>query len=94
MNERQLHERVGAFWERNYAAGKTFTVNHFVSEGCKRRTIYALLAKLEKGQDIIRKSGSGGHNKKLTNAQRASIGRWLKNKKGKKQRSMEFVPQQ
>jgi transposase len=82
MSELALRQRVCEFWSANSDKGKHFTVKHFVDEGCRRSTIYSLLAKLDNGEDVSRKPGSGGHNKKLSQAQRASIGRWLKNKRG------------
>jgi transposase len=82
MAEQELRERVGEFWKKNSMRGKIFTINHFVSEGCARSTLYSILTRLAKSQDVSRKPGSGGHNKKLSNAQRASIGRWLNNRPG------------
>lgn len=82
MTELAVRQRVCEFWRKNSGRGKLFTVSHFVSEGYHRSTIYALLTKFEKDSDMSRKPGSGGHNKKLSTAQRASIGRWLKDKRG------------
>lgn len=82
MTEQLLRDRVGGFWKVHYEKGKNFTVKHFLQEGVARSTIYSLLKKLEDTQELVRKPGSGGHNKKLTNAQRASICRWLSNKRG------------
>jgi len=82
MTEQQLRERVRNFWQLNFLKGKAFTVNHFVNEGCARSTIYTLLSNLSKSSNVHRKPGSGGHNKKLTNQQRASIRRWIQTKRG------------
>ena len=82
MSERQLRERVREFFNIHNDKGKQFIVKHFMDEGIPRSTIYSLLKKLENHQDVSRKPGSGGHNKKLTNRQRSGICRSVANRRG------------
>jgi transposase len=82
MKEQLLRDRIGEFWRKHSHKGKYFTAAHFILEGVAKSTIYSILQKLESTQDLKRKQGSGGHNKKLTKAHRASICRWISNKRG------------
>jgi transposase len=82
MAEQLQRERISQFYLRHLNKGKPYTVQHFLSEGIPRSTTYEVIKKLEERNDLSRKPGSGGANKKLSNSQRAAIGRWLTNKRG------------
>jgi transposase len=82
MAEQLQRERISNFYLHHLDKGKSYTVRHFLCEGIARSTTYEILKKLETRKDISRKPGSGGINRKLSNSQRAAIGRWLNNRRG------------
>ena len=82
MKSKSVQKRVGNFWNLHSTKGKTFTVNHFKIEGYAKSTIYRYINTIQQHGHVERKSGSGGHNKKLNNSQRAAIVRSAVDKRG------------
>ena len=82
MKQLDLRKRVADFLALHPNETKSFVVNHFVSQGESKSTIYNIISILKKRGSIDRKSGSGGINIKLNNHQREAISRWMVNKKG------------
>ena len=63
-----LRNRVYKFFEENKNPGKSFTLKHFTSEKVPRRTVYAILSRLE-DFPAQRKPGSGATIQKMTQRQ-------------------------
>jgi len=63
-----LRDRVYKFFEENKNPGKLFTLKHFTSEKVPRRTVYAILSRLE-DFPAQRKPGSGATIQKMTQRQ-------------------------
>ena len=82
MKQLGLRKRVADFLALHSNETKSFVVNHFVSEGESKSTIYNIISTFKKRGSVDRKPGSGGINKKLNNHQRGAISRWMVNKKG------------
>jgi hypothetical protein len=59
---------VYKFFEENKNPGKSFTLKHFTSEKVPRRTVYAILGRLE-DFPAQRKAGSGATIQKMTQRQ-------------------------
>jgi hypothetical protein len=57
--ELELRVRVGNFIEKNPFMETKDIVRHFALEGYHRKTIYRIIHRLESGQGIERKPGSG-----------------------------------
>ena len=63
-----FRNRVYKFFEENKNPGKSFTLKHFTSEKVPRRTIYAIVSRLE-DFPAQRKPGSGATIQKMTQRQ-------------------------
>ena len=61
MNNREaFRNRVYSFFEKkNKHKGKKFTVDHFISEGRPKSTIYDILNRNESGKSAMDKKSSG-----------------------------------
>jgi transposase len=76
MQQQLLRNAVAKFWDMHSCRGKSFTVKHFLLEGYPRPTVYRVLNTYVKCGCVLRKHGSGGHNKVLSNSQKGAIARW------------------
>ena len=81
LSEKQRRQIILKFYEENVDKGRSFTVRHFVTMKISRKTI------LKSGQ-ICRKSGSGGHNAKITPTKVAKIKKRVNGKSGILQRKL------
>lgn len=77
---------IADFYFRHPGKSKSFTVNHFCLQGIPRRTTYGILKKLLDRGTVTRAPGSGGSNKKLSQASCGAIIRHNVDKKGISQR--------
>jgi hypothetical protein len=82
LNQQQRRELIVDFYKQHEEKGKVFTIQHFCNAGIPRRTVYNILSTAAKRGTTARRRGSGGHNKKLSNASRAAIVRNNVNKCG------------
>lgn len=73
LNQQQRRDLILDFYKRHEEKGKPFTVQHFAIAGIPRSTVYNILCTASKRGTTARRRGSGGHNKKLSNASRAAI---------------------
>ena len=69
-NENTRREPIGNFYEKHKSLRKKFTVNHFLIEGVCEKTIYNTINRVENGQSLQRKCGSGYNVKKVTQKKR------------------------
>ena len=68
--------------------GKNFTIDHFISEGEKRTTIYDRINRFESGKNSKHQSG-GGRSAKIFNKQtKKKLKRLFNNKYGVSQRKL------
>ena len=57
MNKREtFRNRVYSYFKKNKKFGKKFTVDHFVSEGENKRTIYGIIKLYEAGVSVLDKT--------------------------------------
>jgi hypothetical protein len=54
-----LRSRLYAFHEIHKGEGKTFIWQHFKAEGAKKATINRLMRRIDAGETLIRKKGTG-----------------------------------
>jgi len=66
--------RIVQYYTTHRNVGKLPTVQHFMSEGVPRSTIYNIIKNFEQGKSVKRKSGSG-RKTKITTTSRV---KWLK----------------
>ena len=57
--QESLRQRVVQFYNKNCDKKKSYTVNHFVDEGCNRESIYRIIRNYESRKTTTRKTGSG-----------------------------------
>jgi hypothetical protein len=76
---------VYKFFEENKNLGKSFTLKHFTSEKVPRRTVYAILSRLE-DFPAKRKPGSGATIQKMTQWQVNRLKKDINHKAGISQR--------
>ena len=68
-NNREAHRiRLYSYYEKYKHLGKKFTIDHFISEGEKRTTIYDIINRFESGKNAKHQSG-GGRPAKIFNKQ-------------------------
>ncbi len=78
---------IADFYSRHFDKLKSFTANHFALQGIPIRT-YAIIKRFCECKSVTRATGSGGHNRKLSNQSRGAIIRHHLNKKGVSQRQL------
>lgn len=78
----ERRKTIELYWKANKTLGKAAVVKHFVSLGVPQQTVYRLLAKLERGQTVERKPGSGRPAAKLPPAARRRVVKQACDKKG------------
>jgi transposase len=82
LNEEQRRSVISTFYEVNKTKGKRFTVNHFKAMKVCPSTVYRILNRFDSYWTVLRKSGSGGHNKSLNGNQLRSLRMTAVNKLG------------
>jgi hypothetical protein len=70
-----LCSRLYAFYENHKYKGKTFIWQHFKAEGAKKATIYRLMRRIDAGETLIRKKGTGKKPIYDTPKKRAQVSR-------------------
>ena len=86
-----LEERrkaIGLYWQANKSLGKRAVVGHFVSLGVPERSVCRNLGKMERGENLEKKSGSGRQAVKLPVAVKRRLFRQSCNCEGDWQPSM------
>ena len=83
MNNREtLRKRVYFYYEKNRSHGKKFTVDHFLSEGVSKSTIYDILRRCDSGGSVLERKSSGLPPKIFTKKAKSSLKRLVNNKSG------------
>lgn len=59
MNENDRRDEIGTFYAAHKERGKSFTVQHFKGQNVPLSTIYSIMNRVDKGQSLNRKPGSG-----------------------------------
>ena len=89
MNQREtLRNRVYCFYEKNKIKSKKFTVDHFLSEGIAKSTLYETLNRYESGKGAKDEKISGRPAKIFTNKGISKLKRLTNNKSGISQRKL------
>ena len=89
MNNREaFRNRVYSFFEKNKHKGKKFTVDHFISEGRPKSTIYDILNRNESGKSAMDKKSSGRPAIIFTKRATSTLKRLTNNKSGISQRKL------
>ena len=89
MNNREtLRKRVYFYYEKNRSHGKKFTVDHFLSEGVSKSTIYDILRRCDSGGSVLDRKSSGLPPKIFTKKAKSSLKRLVNNKSGISQRKL------
>ena len=81
LSELQRRDLIISFYKKHEELGKKFTMQHYVTEGISKRSIYHILQKYFARGSTARKAGSGGLNKKMSKAAGAAIVRHNVDKK-------------
>ena len=74
-NRETLKTRLYSYYDKYKNLGKKFTINHFISEGEKRTTIYDIINRLEPGKNAKHQS-SGGWPAKFSTKRSKKLGEW------------------
>ena len=89
MNYREcFRNRVYSFFEKNKHQGKKFTIEHFISEGKPKSTIYDILKRYESGKSVMDKKSSGRPARIFTKRATSTLKRLTNNKSGISQRKL------
>ena len=73
-NRETLRIRIYSYYEKYKYLGKNLiTIDHFISEGEKRTTIYDIINRFESGKNAKCQSGGGRPAKFSTNGQKKSL---------------------
>ena len=75
-------ERVAQFYQNHRELGKKYTVKHFVAEGISKSTVYNVLKRIDDGETLERRPGSGRKAKKMTQSKINNVKRDLEHKVG------------
>jgi hypothetical protein len=59
LNQNTKRELIGEFYKQHMNTGKRFTVNHFLQMNFPERRIYYIINKVENGESLDQKKGSG-----------------------------------
>ena len=87
-NGETLRIRLYSYYEKYKHFAKKFTIDHFISEGVKRTTIYDMINRFESGKNAKHQSG-GGRPAKIFNKQiKKKLKRLVNNKDGVSQRKL------
>ena len=65
-SSQQLGKLIGELWQKHKEKGKNFTVKHFLESDISKRSKYRYIVRHETPGTTDRKTGSGGHNRKMT----------------------------
>ena len=79
---------VGSFYHSHKDRGKKFIVQHFEAMGLKKRRVYTIIKNIEERGYMLRKTGSGGHNRKMTPLKCMKLAKKIVNKTGCSQRKL------
>ena len=74
-NRETLGIRLYSYYEKYKHLGKKFSIDHFISEGEKRTTIYDIINRFESGKNAKHQSG-GGRQEEIFNKQVLKKTRW------------------
>lgn len=88
LKQEEKRNLISDFYTKNLSKGKPYTVKYFEKLGICRRTVYNVISRVEKGNTLNRKKGSGRKHWKISNYQKASIFRSVDGKSGISQRKM------
>ena len=61
-NRETLRIRSYSYYEKYKNLGKKFTIDHFISEGEKRTTIYDIINRFESGKNAKHQSGGSSYD--------------------------------
>lgn len=86
LNQRDRRKLIGKFYSDNREKGKPFTVNHFKIMGVCAKTIYNVMNRVDEGQPMERKPGSGRKPVKMPKKGIKKLVSRFNNKKGVSQR--------
>ena len=76
-NKREtLRIRLYSYYEKYKHLGKIFTIDHFISEGEKRTTIYDIINRFESGKNAKHQSGGGRSAKIFSKQAKKSLSDW------------------
>ena len=89
MNQQEtLRKRVYSYYEKKKDLGKKITVDHFVSEGVSKSTIYDILRRCDSGRSVLERKRSGRPPKIFTKRAKTALKRLANNKSGISQRKL------
>ena len=75
-NRETLRIRLYSYYEKYKHLGKKFSIDHFISEGEKRTTIYDIINRFESGKNAKHQSGDGPPAKIFNKQARKSLNDW------------------
>lgn len=86
-NAEHLRNRICQFYQKNSANGNKATIQHFLTEGVARSTIYDAIQRVKSGIGAIRRVGSGRIAVKMPKEKVARLARQFNHKDGKSQKA-------
>lgn len=87
-NKEGFRKRVYSFFEKNKKKGKKFTVDHFVSEGESKSTIYDIINRHKSGKSVMDKKRPGRPARIFIKRATSTLKRLTNNKTGISQRKL------
>ena len=85
-NRETLRIRLYSYYEKYKYVRKRFTIDHFISEGEKRTTIYDIINRFESGKNEKHQSGGGWTAKNFNKQTKKKLKRLVNNKDDVSQR--------
>ena len=86
VSEVDRRKIIGSFYQKHWSMGKSYTYKYFSKLGISKATIYRVMEKMDKGESLARKAGSGRKAEKMTSRKVRVMKRYMKENLGASQR--------
>ncbi len=88
LKEKEVRMLVGTFYHSHKKRGNAFIAAHFEEMGLKKRQVYRIMQNIDERGYMLRKTGSGGHNRKITHINCIKLSKKVNNKTGRSKRKL------
>ena len=86
VSEADRRKVIGSFYQKHWSMGKAYTCKYFLKLGISKSTTYRVMKKMDKGDSLARKVGSGRKAEKMTSKRVSTLERYMKDNLGASQR--------
>ena len=82
VSEEDRRKVIGSFYQKHWSMGNAYTCKYFLKLGISKATTYRVMEKMDKGDSLARKAGSGRKASKMTSIKVRALEWYMKENLG------------